>query len=235
VDAHGCKPSAGTRWSELRGGCIQPFTEGVRIDGTKENTRGSAAYVVFATADHAPSANASVELFTTEGTVVLARGANGEYTKSGNAFTVNPANGWFVKQGAEVAYGTAPKAEPAVGGDVDANGCKPSAGYTWSPLRKECIRTFEKGLRLDPVPAPKGSDAVISAFLVFATDDQSEAKNESIELHVAGAPAPVLLTRKPKTKTFVNDAAGFTASFAKVWELSKGKTVVFRAAPAAKK
>ncbi|WP_316839376.1 hypothetical protein [Pedobacter gandavensis] len=32
---------------------------------------------------------------------------------------------------------------PIVGGDQDEHGCKASAGYTWSVLRKECIRPFE--------------------------------------------------------------------------------------------
>ena len=32
---------------------------------------------------------------------------------------------------------------PPVGGDSDEHGCKASAGYEWSVLKKECIRAFE--------------------------------------------------------------------------------------------
>jgi hypothetical protein len=35
-----------------------------------------------------------------------------------------------------------------VGADNDSNGCKSSAGYQWSTLKKECIRSFELALQL---------------------------------------------------------------------------------------
>ncbi len=36
----------------------------------------------------------------------------------------------------------------AVGSDKDANGCIGSAGYQWSKLKNECIRTFELPIQL---------------------------------------------------------------------------------------
>lgn len=36
-----------------------------------------------------------------------------------------------------------PQEKKLVGGDSDSHGCKGSAGYTWSTLKKECIRIFE--------------------------------------------------------------------------------------------
>ena len=39
------------------------------------------------------------------------------------------------------------------GGNVDANGCNPSAGYSWCPSLEECIRSFETDC---PSAAPKG-------------------------------------------------------------------------------
>ncbi len=59
----------------------------------------------------------------------------------------------------------APPGAPMVGGDSDAHGCKASAGYTFSALKKRCIRVWEDGVRLDPL-TPDGS-ATISAFVVF--------------------------------------------------------------------
>ena len=36
----------------------------------------------------------------------------------------------------------------AIGGNKDKNGCLSSAGYQWSSLKKECIRSFEVELQL---------------------------------------------------------------------------------------
>ena len=38
-----------------------------------------------------------------------------------------------------------------VGNDKDAHGCIASAGYVWSSVRKECIRTWETGFQLSEV------------------------------------------------------------------------------------
>lgn len=35
-----------------------------------------------------------------------------------------------------------------IGGDQDSYGCKGSAGYQWSELKNECIRSFELPLQL---------------------------------------------------------------------------------------
>jgi hypothetical protein len=32
---------------------------------------------------------------------------------------------------------------PAIGGDVDEHGCKPSAGYVWCAVESRCVRLFE--------------------------------------------------------------------------------------------
>ncbi len=44
------------------------------------------------------------------------------------------------------------KVEPQhlVGNAKDSHGCLTSAGYQWSALLNDCIRPFEKGVRLDP-------------------------------------------------------------------------------------
>ncbi|MFZ4461246.1 MAG: hypothetical protein ACOYN2_01525 [Patescibacteria group bacterium] len=35
-----------------------------------------------------------------------------------------------------------------VGGDVDAHGCKPSAGYSWNSQAQKCIRAWESSVRV---------------------------------------------------------------------------------------
>lgn len=48
-------------------------------------------------------------------------------------------------------YSSPPKTTPPellVGNDKDENGCKNSAGFTWSELLQKCIRVFEIGERV---------------------------------------------------------------------------------------
>lgn len=52
-----------------------------------------------------------------------------------------------------------------VGSDKDNHGCIASAGYTWSEVRKDCIRLWEKGVRMNAV-----DDARKTLFLVFSSD-----------------------------------------------------------------
>ncbi len=52
-----------------------------------------------------------------------------------------------------------------LGGNRDEHGCLLSAGYTWSEVKKDCIRLFESGIR---TKATNGSNR--TAFIVFSPD-----------------------------------------------------------------
>ena len=52
-----------------------------------------------------------------------------------------------------------------VGNDKDEHGCIASAGYTWSEVQKDCIRLWEKGVRLTSV-----ENAENTLFIVFSPD-----------------------------------------------------------------
>lgn len=54
--------------------------------------------------------------------------------------------------------------QPIVGDDVDANGCKPSTGTTWSAIEKECIRVFELENKLTSL------DGSTLAGVLFSSD-----------------------------------------------------------------
>lgn len=69
----------------------------------------------------------------------------------------------------ETQKDTMPKTTPMVGNDVDAHGCKASAGYQWSQVKHNCIRLFEEGIRLNPKPDTASQS--ISAFVVFKSQD----------------------------------------------------------------
>lgn len=64
------------------------------------------------------------------------------------------------------------KPEGLVGNDQDEHGCIASAGYTWSELLQECIRPFEKGIKL---PGVDSDDAIYAAYLVF-NENQSQVE-----------------------------------------------------------
>jgi hypothetical protein len=73
-----------------------------------------------------------------------------------------------------------------VGGDSDAHGCKGSAGYTWSTLKKECVRLFEGGTKL--AHAEDGKTYSTVAYVIF---DGNQA-----ELFLDTQKDPILLERK---------------------------------------
>lgn len=79
-------------------------------------------------------------------------------------------------------------APPKPGGDRDAHGCIPSAGYTWSAVKNKCIRIFEDGTRLNSF---RGDEK--SAYVVF--DDsgkKAEAYIPEVDIPVILAPDPAL-------------------------------------------
>lgn len=52
-----------------------------------------------------------------------------------------------------------------VGNDKDEHGCIASAGYTWCEVQKDCIRLWEKGVRMNAI-----EDRDKTLFLVFSPD-----------------------------------------------------------------
>lgn len=61
------------------------------------------------------------------------------------------------------------KSPELIGGQKDKHGCLVAAGYKWSEVRKDCIRVFEDGTRLNNVI---DKAATTSAFVVFSKDNQ---------------------------------------------------------------
>jgi len=72
-----------------------------------------------------------------------------------------------------------------VGNDKDEHGCIASAGYTWSPIRNECIRVFEQ-IKLQPITENSADSA--AAFLLFSQD------RKQAELFLPGQSKGLVLT-----------------------------------------
>ncbi|KAF2340778.1 hypothetical protein DMB71_13025 [Flavobacterium tistrianum] len=87
-----------------------------------------------------------------------------------------------------------PKKEAVVGGDSDSHGCKASAGYTWSALKKECIRVFENSTRLNHAEDGKTYSTV--SYVIF---DGNKA-----ELFLDTQKESIILERKSEGDSWVN-------------------------------
>ncbi|OCB77711.1 hypothetical protein [Flavobacterium piscis] len=82
-----------------------------------------------------------------------------------------------------------------VGGDVDTHGCKPSAGYTWSSLKKECVRLFEVGTKL--AHAEDGKTYSTVSYVIF--------EGNQAELFLDTQKEPILLERKSEGDSWTKD------------------------------
>lgn len=84
-------------------------------------------------------------------------------------------------------------AQQIVGGEKDEHGCIPSAGYTWSEVKQNCLRVFEEGYRLNPVDTlSEDKVAVGSAFVLF-NKDKSKA-----EVFIPNEKNGIVLDKKDK-------------------------------------
>lgn len=87
-----------------------------------------------------------------------------------------------------------------VGNDSDAHGCKASAGYTWSEVRKECVRIFEVGSEFLAYGSNK--DETLAAFVVVSADK----KQVEAFLPPTYMQNPVILKACKKKKTIFESA-----------------------------
>jgi hypothetical protein len=105
--------------------------------------------------------------------------------------------------------------QPKVGADKDTYGCIASAGYTYSQLKKECIRTFEQKIQLKEI-ATKGN---FTAAVLF-NKDQSKA-----EIFLKDEKIRVILNRTSKG---VWKNAAYTLKKNKGFVLYRNKKAIYK-------
>jgi hypothetical protein len=81
-----------------------------------------------------------------------------------------------------------------VGNDVDANGCKGSAGYVYSVIKAKCIRAFEEGIEFH------NKDFSQSAYVVLSNDK----KEAEVFLPIETTINECILQRLDDKKLYVN-------------------------------
>jgi lipopolysaccharide export LptBFGC system permease protein LptF len=109
----------------------------------------------------------------------------------------------------------AQQTQPKAGADKDTYGCIASAGYTYSQLKKECIRTFEQKIQLKEI-ATKGN---FTAAVLF-NKDLSKA-----EIFLKDEKTSIILKRTAKG---IWKNAAYTLTQDKGFVLSKNKKAVYR-------
>ncbi len=107
---------------------------------------------------------------------------------------------------------------PLVGGDVDKHGCKPSAGYTFSSIKNDCVRLFEQEIQLKEVD-PKESYSTFVA--VIFSDDKRKA-----EIFVSTMESSLILVRKGRRLKWKGNS--FELLKAKGYVLKKANKVIYR-------
>ncbi len=113
------------------------------------------------------------------------------------------------------------------GADVDANGCKGSAGYQFSIVKNRCIRVWEEGIRFEEINPTKTGNQPKVAFVIFS-DDKKKA-----EVQFGGTDKPVILEKQKVVEGetqpvyFENKMEMITIDFAKhiYWINYNGKRV----------
>ncbi len=107
----------------------------------------------------------------------------------------------------------------AVGNDSDQHGCKASAGYTWSVLKKDCIKTWETGTQLTPVDNTGSSTS--NAAVIFSDDYQKA------ELFIVLEKSSVIL-KNTGSKTTTFKGSGYELmEIGNKWTLKKDDKTIY--------
>ncbi|WMC08948.1 MAG: hypothetical protein PQ275_35670 [Elizabethkingia anophelis] len=118
-----------------------------------------------------------------------------------------------------LAFGQKTDATPVLGGDKDAHGCKASAGYTFSYIKNDCVRTFEQKVQLKE-QNPKGSYTT-NAAVIFSKD------MKKAEVFVPESASGVILNKVGKKAVWKRGEYELSQN-QKVYSLKKGNVVVYK-------
>jgi len=118
-----------------------------------------------------------------------------------------------------LVFGQKTDGAPVLGGDKDAHGCKPSAGYTFSYIKNDCVRTFEQKIQLKE-QNPKASYTT-NAAVIFSKD------MKKAEVFVAESPSGIILNKVGKKSVWKRGDYELTQN-QKVYSLKKGNVVAYK-------
>ncbi len=143
-DEHGCIGSAGYTWSSIKNDCIRVFElENQLISSDKSSIAG---FIL-------SSDETSAEVFSDKGVFLMDIKSKNSFESQGlkeDVFLKLENGSWIFGTISNnlITHTSKPNMDILVGNDRDEHGCIPSAGYTWSSIKNECIRVFELPLQL---------------------------------------------------------------------------------------
>ncbi|MFS4474053.1 hypothetical protein [Chryseobacterium sp. T20] len=119
----------------------------------------------------------------------------------------------------------AQKSAPVLGGDRDVHGCIGSAGYTYSQLKNDCIKTFNQKIKLKEVNSDKSYTTMTAVIF-----NKSMTKAEVFIPD--GAAKSIILDKQGKAKIWksgshINDSYVLTP-YKKSYQIKKNDVVIYQ-------
>ena len=112
------------------------------------------------------------------------------------------------------------KKETIKGADKDTNGCIVSAGYTYSKLKKNCIRVFEQKIKLNEVDPTKSYTSIVA--VIFSQD------KKNVELFIADEKESVILKRTGNKGNYIWKNSTYALSVSDKYVLKKGNKIIYK-------
>lgn len=109
-------------------------------------------------------------------------------------------------------------AQLAVGGNKDAHNCMTSAGYTYSNIRKDCVKLYEEKIQLREVSLTSLSSM---ATLIFSNN------NEQVEVFSPAYPSGIILTRTGKEGNYTWKKGDLSLTQDGGYKLMKDNRVIY--------
>lgn len=112
------------------------------------------------------------------------------------------------------------KQQPIVGSDMDAHGCKASAGYTFSKVKNNCVRLFEEPVQLKELN-PK--ESYTSNCTIIFSKDQRKA-----EVFIPNEKTSVILLRSGKSGSYCWKKGVYALYKKNGYSLNKSANTIFK-------
>lgn len=117
------------------------------------------------------------------------------------------------------SFGQVKKAKK-VGNDKDPHGCIASAGYSYSKIKKDCIRVFEQKIQLNEVNPSKSYSSIVA---VIFSDDKLTA-----ELFIPNSNESLLLKRTGKKGNYIWKNTVYSLTAMDQYVLKKGTKIIYK-------
>ncbi len=110
-------------------------------------------------------------------------------------------------------------AQTKTGADRDKHGCIPSAGFTYSQIKKECIQVFNEDIRLTEVKPKKSYTSM--AAVIFSND------HKKAEVFLPDFSTGQIFLRSGTKNNYLWKKDSYVLSNSKGYEIRKNKKLIY--------